>query len=390
MATPKLRFKEFTEEWSIAPLSNIALFSKGALLSKADLSSNGTSCILYGELYTTYNEVIYDVKSKTEVDISLLKFSKVNDVIIPSSGETAVDIATASCIMTENIACGGDLNIISPYNDNGIFISYQLNNSKRNCIAKIAQGASVVHIYNEGLKKIKINLPTLAEQKKIADFLSLLDRKIALQEKKIALLKDYKKGLFENTIQEKNIGIWNTLKLSDVLIERKEYSIKGSNYIHCSLTQQGVVDKTERYERDFLVRDEEKNYKITKLNDICYNPANLKFGVICRNTYGEAIFSPIYVTFEVKKKYSPTYIGYYLSRWNFINAVRKYEEGTVYERMAVKPTDLLNFEVSLPNIETQLKIADVLKKTDSKEVLNVVKLNRIKSLKQALLQQMFI
>lgn len=53
------------------------------------------------------------------------------------------------------------------------------------------------------------------------------------------------------------------------------------------------MPKTERYDRDFLVSSEKK-YKITKMSDICYNPANMKFGVICLNTYGNAIFSHIH------------------------------------------------------------------------------------------------
>ena len=51
-------------------------------------------------------------------------------------------------------------------------------------------------------------------------------------------------------------------------------------------------------------------------------------------------------------------------RWDFINAVRKYEEGTVYERMAVKPEDFLKFEISLPQIEEQIAIAEVLSAAD--------------------------
>ena len=85
--------------------------------------------------------------------------------------------------------------------------------------------------------------------------------------------------------------------LSKVLKERKIYASKDSKYKHITLSKNGIIDKTDRYNRDFLVKYDSKDYKITKLNDICCNHDNLKFGVICLNIYGDAIFLPIYVTY---------------------------------------------------------------------------------------------
>ena len=112
------------------------------------------------------------------------------------------------------------------------------------------------------------------------------------------------------------------------------------------------------------MKDENKEYKVTHRGDICYNPANLKFGVICVNDFGDAIFSPIYVTFEIQKDVDRDFLSNYLMRWDFINAVRKYEEGTVYERMAVKPEDFLKFEILLPPIEEQRAISKILSIAD--------------------------
>ena len=55
----------------------------------------------------------------------MVKRSKANDVIIPCSGETAVDIATARCVPFDNILFGGDLNVISLHQYDGAFMSYQ-------------------------------------------------------------------------------------------------------------------------------------------------------------------------------------------------------------------------------------------------------------------------
>ena len=204
---PHLRFPEFSGEWKMERLDKIATLSKGIGISKEQLSNGGEPCILYGELYTKYkSEIIKEIYSKTDIDNSKLKKSKANDVIIPCSGETAVDIATARCVPFDNILLGGDLNVISLHQYDGAFMSYQLNGKRKYDIAKVAQGVSVVHLYGEHLKTIKTCNPTLQEQKKIAKLLSLLDERIATQNKIIEDLKKLKSAI--------NIGIYNRLLLN--------------------------------------------------------------------------------------------------------------------------------------------------------------------------------
>ena len=91
----------------------------------------------------------------------------------------------------------------------------------------------------------------------------------------------------------------NGVELGSFLKEKEESNKNDGTYVHVTLSKDGISDKTDRYDRDFLVKDEDKKYKITRLNQLCYNPANLKFGVICINRYGAGIFSPIYVTYDV-------------------------------------------------------------------------------------------
>ena len=196
---PKLRFFEFRDagEWEENTLGEIATFAKGKGISKAEISPTGTQpCIRYGELYTQYKETINSVISYTDVSPSNLVLSQANDVIIPASGETQIDIATASCVLNSGIALGSDLNIIRS-KMNGVFLSYYLNNAKKNAIAELAQGISVVHLYSSQLKTLKINIPDISEQQKIADCLSSIDLLIATLAQKIDALKTHKKGLMQ-------------------------------------------------------------------------------------------------------------------------------------------------------------------------------------------------
>ena len=135
---PKLRFKEFSGDWEEKKLGTLGQFLKGSTLSKADLSEEGKPCVLYGELYTKYNEVINNVISKTNLENDKLVLGQKNDVLIPSSGETAIDIATASCLQQDNVILGGDLNVFRSDKVNGVFTSYQLNSSKKREIARLS------------------------------------------------------------------------------------------------------------------------------------------------------------------------------------------------------------------------------------------------------------
>ena len=196
----ELRFKDSNgndyPEWEEKKLGEIAFFSKGKLISKEDITEEGVECIRYGELYTIYKEKIEKVVSKTKLEKNKLILSEKNDVIIPSSGETAIDIAVASCVMKDGVALGADLNIIKT-KENGLYLAYFINNPAKLELASLAQGASVIHLYEKHLKLLNIKIPTLEEQEKIADFLSSIDSKIESIEKELERLKEFKRGLLQ-------------------------------------------------------------------------------------------------------------------------------------------------------------------------------------------------
>lgn len=274
------------------------------------------------------------------------------------------------------------------------WLNYLLN-SERYQVAIHALGSgtsnSMKNISKDDFLNLSIVLPALVEQQKIAAILTTQDKVIELKEKRLAEKLRQKKYLMQQLLTGKkrlpgfNIA-WKKTKLKNILHERKTYSPKGLEYPHVTLSTEGIFPKSDRYDRDHLVKDEYKEYKITHKGDICYNPANLKFGVICENTFGDAIFSPIYVTFEVNQNVCKEYLANYLMRWDFINAVRKYEEGTVYERMAVKPEDFLKFEILLPHIDEQTAIAQVLSTADREISLLRQDIEQEKQKKKALMQ----
>ena len=198
----EVRFDGFSDKWEEVRIDKLFDFKKGQELSKEKLEKNGIfECILYGELYTTYSEVISEIKSKTNIKEGIK--SKIDDILSPASTTTsAIDLAIASTIQKDNVLIGGDINILrkKTNNINGEFISKYLTHIKKMEIAKYAQGITIIHLYSKDFKHLKIKLPSLPEQQKIAEVLSLADDEINLLKNELEELKLQKKALMQKLL----------------------------------------------------------------------------------------------------------------------------------------------------------------------------------------------
>ena len=243
-----------------------------------------------------------------------------------------------------------------------------------------------------------IYIPSHLEQQQIGDILKTLTKCIDLQQRKLKQLGLIKRALQQqltSLFSNRNLTFiyqnndWKNTTLNKILKERKELTTD-SKIPLVSLTKEGVVPKNTRYNREFLVKEQNKKYKLTKSNDIVYNPANLKFGVISRNKLGTAKFSPIYVTFNVSNNFDPTYIEIVVTDPDFINYSLRFEEGTVYERKSVKPQDLLSIKIWCPDKFDQFKVAKLYNQVTNDIKYNKLKLKSYYKLKKNLLQTLFI
>ncbi len=267
-----------------------------------------------------------------------------------------------------------------------IYLLFQIINWKR-----YDESTGVPSLSKNTISNIKTYVPKIKEQDYISKLFFSLDNTLQLHERKIIQLKQMQKCIQQiiTTSSGKN---WEFIKLKNILKERKLLSTKSKNYPLVSFTvNDGVTPKTKRYEREQLVRGnvDNKKYKVTKLNDIVYNPANLKFGAIGRNKFGNAVFSPIYITFEAHD-IDIIFLEMLLTDPNFIKKSLKYQQGTVYERQSVSPKDLLNMKIIYPPYDLQLKFGHLFGSIQKKIDLEQRKLDQLIKFKNFLLQNMFI
>ena len=366
---PNLRFPEFQGEWQEERLSDIADLSKGIGISKDQLSADGEPCILYGELYTKYkSETIKEVISKTNIDNTKLVKSKANDVIIPCSGETAEEIATARCVLKDDVLLGGDLNIIRLHEYYGSFMSYQLNGKRKYDIAKVAQGVSVVHLYGEHLKNIKTINPGLNEQKKIANLLSLLDERISTQNKIIDKLQSLIKGIAQNIVRynKANVRLSDCLSCSSSTLQESDISEHGTYPVYGA---NGVVGYLDNYNTEneaiYIIKDGSGVGSTSYVTGKCSATGTLNI-------------------LRAKEGYSLQYLYYMLKVFNF----EPYKTGMAIPHIYFK--DYGKAKVFCPTYKEQLQYARLLSAIDKRLTVEHGLLTSLSLQKQYLLRQMFI
>jgi len=195
---PAIRFAGFTEEWDRRKLGEVASFSKGRGYTKNDLTDSGTPIIHYGRLYTKYEIVISKIDTYTHAKAESV-YSQGGEVIVPASGETAEDISRASVVEAAGVLLGGDLNIVYPnVGIDSVFLALSISNgNQQREMAKRAQGKSVVHLHNVDLREVILTYPKKPEQIEVSTFFRSLDTLITLHQRKYDKLVCIKKAMLE-------------------------------------------------------------------------------------------------------------------------------------------------------------------------------------------------
>jgi type I restriction enzyme S subunit len=386
---PQLRFSDFEGISSHKKYSfkDIFLFSTGKNIKQSEASPEfEIPCVRYGELYHMYNEVIYDVINKTNLDISELVFSKGDEILLPSAGEDPLDIGSASALTIENIAIGRTINILRPIKENvysQIYASYYINEKLRKKISKLAKGSSISNVYNSDLKTLEITLPTLPEQQKIASFLSAVDEKTQQLSRKKELLIQYKKGIMQQLF-------FGKLRFKDE---------NGNDYADWEEKRLGELAKitTGKLDANAMVQDGEYRfytcakdyYRIDKFAFdteallISGNGANVGYIHYYRGKFNA--YQRTYVLDRIKEDIF--YVKFYLDNFLYERIYTEKKEGnTPYIVMST----LSDMEILLPSLPEQQKIANFLSSIDAKIESANQQINQTQSFKKGLLQQLFV
>lgn len=392
--TPTIRFPDFQGQLPEHQLADIATFRKGKGVSKADIVEAGhTACVRYGELYTTYGQVIDEPVSKTNLPATELLFSQANDVVIPASGETSLDIATAACVLRDGIALGGDLNIIRG-TTNGLFLAYYLSNKKKPAIARLGQGNSVVHLYGSHLAGLKLRIPSAPEQQKIADFLVAVDERIKLLQRRGDAIQRYKQGMmqriFSQSIRFKRddgsaFPEWSDTTLGDVAFVDMGQSPDSSSYNDNETGVpliQGNADIRNRVSAPR--RFTSSPIKLSEVGDILLS-VRAPVGEVSKAIHVACIgrgMAGIRKRQDNDQEFIFQYLLNYEPQWISLG------QGSTFT--AISGPDIRKLGVRVPHPDEQSRIAAFLSALDDKIATVFAQVDHMHAFKKGLLQQMFV
>lgn len=242
------------------------------------------------------------------------------------------------------------------------------------------------------------------EQQAIASYFTSLDTQISASTSRLASLKQMKAASLQAMFPQEGEtvpkirfkgfeGEWEKVKLSEILTERHENSTITDSLPQLSFTiADGVIRPEDRKsnKRDFLIKDiDNKRYLVTKVGDIIYNPANVVYGAIHRNSLMNGVVSPIYKIFTTMQ--DSNFIECAVRRPSFITKLAMCTEGTVTKLKTLKPEAFLNMEVCItPSLEEQKLIGNYFTSLDRQISLQYQRLEKLKQIKSACLDKMFV
>ena len=369
---PHLRFPEFSGEWEEHTLSEYLEFKNG-LNPDAKRIGSGLPFIsvmdILSEGVINYDNIRGKVNA-TEKEIECFGV-KDGDLLFQRSSETLEDVGRANVYMDNRTAIYGGFVIrgrkIGNYDP--LFFKYLLATPlarKRTC--RMGAGAQHFNIGQEGLSKISLYFPSIEEQRKIAEFLSLIDERIATQNKIIEKLQSLIKGLAAQLTQSgtPNIRLCDCLECHSSTLQENCVSVTGSYPVYGAT---GLIGYTNNYayngESILIVKDGSGVGSLSYVND--------HFSVIGTLNYLTA-----------KENYSILYLYYALMAFNFT----PYITGMAIPHIYFK--DYGKAKLFYPSIEKRIRIASLLHNIEQKLVVEQNLVISLSTQKSYLLRMLFI
>ncbi len=399
MNVPKLRFKEFNDEWQPINLADIFQYFSTNSLPREQLSESGILKNLhYGDIHRKYNSIVNENKEITSYvkDINYVnkyELLKNNDLIFADASEDYEGIGKAVEVVNVNNNTVSGLHTILARDNSNVFApmfkGYYFNSPiVHNQIRVLANGFKVYGISKEAINKLNIKIPSINEQSKIANTLYLLDKKIELQSKKIEALKLFKKGLINHII--KNIEI-EKIPLKNILVEQNNKTSKNNEYEILSSTSKGIYLQKDYFNKQ-AASDNNAGYKILKKNQLVLSPQNLWMGNINVNTeYNIGIVSPSYKIFNISNNINIDFFNYWIKSPKALFEYKiSSEQGASIVRRNLNMDLFYEIIVDVPKGKLQNKVGKIIKLLNLNIQYNEFSLQKLSELKKGLMQNMFV
>ena len=266
--------------------------------------------------------------------------------------------------------------------------------------AEGARNHGLLNVPTDEFFETKHYLPqNLNEQRKIADFIIALERRIDAQQSLVDNLKKYKRGVMQKVFRNMSAfspSGFETVRLSDVFkkVSRRNSNGKIKNVITNS-AEHGLIPQRDFFDKDIAVDGNTGNYYVIEYGDFVYNPRKSNtapYGPFNRYERQEkGIISPLYTCLVLKADIEPAYLAWYFKsdawyRYIYDNG----SQGVRHDRVSMSDDLLMGIPVIIPSKDSQIKIAKLLDCLEKRFQVELSQCEYLKTVREALLQQLFI
>ena len=407
---PEIRVAGYSDDWTTLKLASLCdKFTDGDWIEAKDQSEAGVRLIQTGNVGITH----FVDKPDSRKWISQETFERLNceevfpgDILISRLPEPAGRACIVPQMATKMItAVDCTIARTSSKVDSGFLVQYLSTRSYFEEVNTCLAGGTRQRISRSSLADFDIPMPEeMHEQKNIGKYFSDIDRMIDTYSKEISRLICVKKAMIEKMFPQGGADVpavrfgqykkpWKLCQFSEIFTERHIIDTISDEYPQLAFTiEEGVIRPEDKKtnKRDFLIIDKAtKKYLQTEYDDIIYNPANVIYGAIHRNALGKGCVSPIYKIFYTDQ--DSTFMECIVRHPRFIKEISRSMEGTVKKLRTLKPKAFLEMSAYIaPTIEEQQQIGEYFRQMDRLIDIEKEELEKIKHIKSACLEKMFV
>ena len=405
---PKIRLKGFSGEWEYKKLSSLTSVRGGYAFQSSLFQKSGIPVVRISNILSNGSvggDFAYYPKLDGDSNVTLHD----KDVVIAMSGATTGKIARVDIgdgVLYQNQRVGLFTKTGKVDYD---FLYAVLNRPHFNeLLNKLLTSSAQPNASSADIESIEMGFPLDAEeQKALSNYILSLDSLIQSTTKKIESLKQVKAASLQSMFPQEGEtkprvrfkgfeGEWEKVTLGDCLIinnERNQNNAYGINDVLSVSDEEGVVNQIKLLGRSYAGKSV-SNYRVLKTNQIVYTKSPLKskpYGIVKVNKGSVGIVSVLYAVYDTKENVCPDYIHYYFEPTHRINnyllpLINKGAKNT----MNISDEMALTGSIWIPSYKEQEKIAEYMQSLDSQISLQTLRLEKLKQIKSACLDNMFV
>ena len=376
------------QEWEVKPVKDFGQVVTGNTPSTAEVSNYGDEYMFVSpaDLSDDKKYIFRTEKMLSSKGYAVSRKMPKGAILYTCIGSTIGKIGIASCELTSN----QQINAVI-CNDNNEYLYYGLLFLTGRI--KMLAGEQAVPIINKSdFERIKLAVPPMEEQRKIAEILGVWDEAIEKQSRLIEKLELRKRALMQRLLTGRTRlpGFIDEVlykKLKPFIVEKSERNTNQTYTNVLSVTNnRGFINQAEQFDRE-VASDNTVNYKLVRKGQFAYNPSRVNVGSLdLLQTYEYGILSPMYIVFETRQTMDPKFLFYQLKSGWFVGHIPMYVQGSVRDSLSFDGLENMRFWI--PSLPEQKAIAEVLTTADKEIATHRKKLDALRLQKRGLMQQL--